>query len=119
MELGTIYLEVEAKHLDALRTFYAEQLGLEFGHEEPGESIWFVAGGATLGFHAAASGESDPGLVNLSFNVADADAEAARLAGLGLTISQGPMDAPWNGSRVAVLFDPVGHTVWLSGPPAS
>jgi predicted enzyme related to lactoylglutathione lyase len=57
-----------------------------------------------------------PGVVNLSFAVADCDAEAARLREAGVAIAQGPMEAPWGPFRVAALFDPVGHTVWLSGP---
>ena len=59
---------------------------------------------------------ADPGVVNLSFDVADADRFAAELAEKGVKIVQGPMDAPWGPFRVAVLFDPVGHTVWLSSP---
>jgi predicted enzyme related to lactoylglutathione lyase len=117
MKLETVYLEVDEASLDEIKAFYGDQLGLEATSEEPGESIWYDAG-IRLGFHVSpdASG-GDPGLVNLSFAVADADVEAERLTAAGIAILQGPMDAPWNGGRVAVVLDPVGHTVWLSGPP--
>lgn len=117
MKLGTIYLEVgDASVVERLRDFYRDVIGLALRSEEPGESVWFDAGGVALGFHAAPEPEKDPGVVNLSFDVDDADAEAARLEAAGVKIAQGPMDAPWSGGRVAVLFDPAGHTVWLSGP---
>jgi predicted enzyme related to lactoylglutathione lyase len=117
MKLQTIYLEVDPSHLAALAEFYGQRLGLDLSTEEAGESIWYDAGGGMrLGFHGSESSESDPGLVNLSFDVDDVDVEAGRLAAEGITIAQGPMDAPWDGTRVAVLFDPVGHTVWLRSP---
>lgn len=119
MKLGTIYIEVQSEQLADLAAFYTGKLGLTVRSEEPGESIWFDAGAVSLGFHSADDASGDPGVVNLSFDVPDVDAEAARLTAAGATIAQGPMDAPWSGGRVAVLFDPVGHTIWLSGPPSS
>jgi predicted enzyme related to lactoylglutathione lyase len=92
-------------------------LGLSQSSEEPGESIWFDAEGVRLGFHDTDEPSGDPATVNLSFAVPDADEAAAQLAAAGVTIDQGPFTAPWNGGRVAVLRDPAGHTVWLSGPP--
>jgi predicted enzyme related to lactoylglutathione lyase len=116
MELGTIYLEVGGREqVEVLRDFYRDRLGLAVRSEESGESVWLDAGPVTLGFHSSSEIESDPGLVNLSFNVADVDAEAKRLKAEGVAIAQEPADVPWGG-RVAVLFDPAGHTVWLSGP---
>ena len=119
MQLGTVYVEVAGEQLESLKTFYGERLGLALASEEPGESVWFQAGAVRVGFHSCEEPSSDPGVVNLSFDVGDAAAEAARLASEGVTIAQGPFVAPWNGATVAVLFDPVGHTVWLSGPPPS
>ena len=119
MELGTVYIEVAASQLGPLTEFYRDRLGLAIAIEEPGESVWFQAGAVRVGFHAAEETSADPGVVNLSFDVADTPAEVARLQGEGVTIAQGPFVAPWNGAQVAVVFDPVGHTVWLSGPPPS
>jgi predicted enzyme related to lactoylglutathione lyase len=116
MRLGTIYVEVGGAELvGELRDFYRDRLGLAVSSEEAGESVWLDAGSVRLGFHAAPEPEADPGVVNLSFDVDDVDAMAAALAAGGVTIAQGPMDVPWGG-RAAVLFDPAGHTVWLSGP---
>lgn len=119
MKLGTVYVEVASEKLGPLKEFYGDRLGLTLRSEEPGESVWFDAGGVGVGFHTTAEASDDPGVVNLSFDVDDADAEAARLAAAGVAIAQGPMTAPWSGGRVAVIFDPAGHTVWLSGPPAA
>ena len=118
MELGTVYVEVAAEHLEPLKEFYLGRLGLGLRSEEPGESVWFQAGATAVGFHATTDPPlADPGRVNLSFDVDDTVAHARRLQEAGVEIAQGPMTAPWNGAVVAVLFDPVGHTVWLSGPP--
>ena len=119
MELGTIYVEVAAAHLEPLKEFYRDRLGLAVAIEEPGESVWFQAGAVRVGFHAAEGTSADPGVVNLSFDVEDTLAEVARLQAEGVTIAQGPFVAPWNGAQVAVIFDPVGHTVWISGPPGA
>jgi predicted enzyme related to lactoylglutathione lyase len=117
MELGVVYLEVPPASLDGVTAFYRDTLGLAVAEEAPGHSVWFAAGAARVGFHAAEdAGDLDRGAVNLSFDVADCDAEAGRLAEAGVRIAQGPMDAPWGPFRVAVLFDPAGHCVWLSGP---
>lgn len=116
MRLETVYLEVgPAATMEALRDFYRDRLGLAVASEEPGHSVWLDAAGVRLGFHACEEAEKEPGIVNLSFAVDDVDAEAARLEADGVSIAQGPMDVPWGG-RAAVLFDPAGHTVWLSGP---
>lgn len=115
MQLGTLYFEVGPSDVvNELRDFYRDRLGLTVSSEEPGESVWLDAGSVRIGFHAAAQVEADPGIVNLSFDVDDVDAVAARLSQERVTIAQGPMDVPWGG-RAAVLFDPAGHTVWLSG----
>jgi predicted enzyme related to lactoylglutathione lyase len=116
MRLGTVYLEVAESALPALIEFYRDRLGLAVASEEPGHSVWFNGSGVQVGFHAAESSLAEPGMVNLSFDVADCDAEAARLQEAGVAIAQGPMEAPWGPFRVAVVFDPVGHPVWLSGP---
>src|SRR5688572_24866953 len=109
MRLGTVYVEVGGpEQVAQLKAFYGDVLGLPLRSEEAGESVWFDAGGTTVGFHASASAENDPGVVNLSFDVDDVEAEAARLQADGVTIAQGPMDAPWSGGKVVVIFDPVG-----------
>ena len=119
MKLGTVYVEVAGPQLDGLKDFYVERLRLPVASEEPGESVWFDAGPVRIGFHAAEETSATPGVVNLSFEVDDTAAECERLLAAGVTIAQGPFVAPWNGAQVAVLFDPAGHTVWLSGPVPS
>lgn len=116
MKLGTVYVEVAGSALPGLVEFYRGRLGLAVASEEPGESVWFDAGPVRVGFHAAEDSHVDPGVVNLSFDVDDIDGVLDRLRREGVEIAQGPMDAPWGPFRVAVLFDPVGHTVWLSAP---
>ena len=114
MGLGTIFLEVgDASVMEACRDWYAKHFGLAVTSDEPGHSAWLDAGnGVTIGFH---EGEptGNPSAVNLSFDVADVDAEAARLQSEGVTLAAEPWDAPW-GARVATMVDPAGHGVWIS-----
>ncbi len=51
-----------------------------------------------------------PPRFQLTVEVADVDAAAARLAGLGVEFLNGPLDRPW-GLRTAAFADPDGH-VW-------
>lgn len=114
MQLGTIYLEAGSwNDVAALRDFYRDTLRLSVRSVEDGESVWFDAGGTSLGFHVGEP-SGNPGAINLSFNVDDLDAVAARLKDEGVTLVQEPTAVPWGG-RVATLYDPRGHGIWLSG----
>lgn len=114
MRLGTIYLEVgDAEQLAELKGFYRDVFNLPVRSEHGSESVWFDASSVSLGFHVGDLSR-DPGLINLSFDVDDLDGEVERLEAGGVRFAQRPMEAPWGG-RVATFFDPVGHTVWLSG----
>jgi predicted enzyme related to lactoylglutathione lyase len=116
MALGTIFLEVgDWATAAACRDWYVAHLGCSVDHEEEGHSVWLDAGnGLTLGFHEGDVNQS-PSTVNFSFDVADCDAEAARLQAAGVALVAEPWDAPW-GARVATMVDPAGHGVWVSGP---
>ena len=115
MRLGTVFLEVgDWARAAACRDWYVRHLGLAIDHEEEGHSVWLDAGGVILGFHEGEP-NSTPSAVNLSFEVSDTDAEAARLQSEGVTLVAEPWDAPW-GARVATMVDPAGHGVWISGP---
>ena len=116
MRIETIFLEVgDAATVDTCRDWYTKHFGLAVLSEEPGESVWLDAGnGLRFGFHTGDANQS-ASAVNLSFEVGDADAEAARLQSEGITLVAEPWDAPW-GARVATMVDPAGHGVWISGP---
>jgi predicted enzyme related to lactoylglutathione lyase len=115
MRLGTIFLEVgEWAVAAACRDWYVDKLGLKVDHEEEGHSVWLDAGGTIIGFHEG-DASATPSVVNLSFDVDDCDAEAARLQAAGVSLVAEPWDAPW-GARVATMVDPAGHGVWVSGP---
>ena len=53
--------------------------------------------------------------VSLHLTVADCDAAAERVTGLGVVLDRGPEDAPQAG-RVAVFRDPFGHRWFLNQP---
>lgn len=108
LDLVTLFVADPA----AVGRWYAEHLGLavleqteRFVRLEPPH------GGAHLAFHVGTP-VSNPGQVQLHFDVADVDAEAERLRGEGVELVDGPEDKPW-GWRVASVRDPAGHTVEL------
>lgn len=77
-----------------------------FGRKSMAEAI----GTADLPVDATAQDKS-----MLIIRVEDVDAEAARLAGLGVKIINGPLDHPGWGMRTAYLRDPDGNLIELMG----
>lgn len=105
--------------LEATKAFYRRHLGFEATVEMPGYAeLERGAGGPRLAFMAPdecrwkpASGE---GLV-YCFQVEDADAEHARLAGEGVPITAEPEDKPW-GERAFLAADPNGVSLYFGQP---
>lgn len=107
--------------LEAARSFYAGVLGSAPVFQDA-ESVVFRLGAGTminLLIADAAPELVDPAPVGdaatgvravLTLQVADVDAERGRLAELGVTLLNGPLDRPW-GPRTASFRDPGGH-VW-------
>lgn len=100
------------------RDFYTAHLGCVVARDEAyGESRWiFVAlPGAQTMLHfdrvESVAPTRTPALVLLSDDV---DADCARLTAEGVTIVNGPDDAPWDrGTRWAMLHDSEGNLVLL------
>jgi lactoylglutathione lyase len=101
--------------------FYRDVVGLEFRFEEHGYAE-FVTGSTKFalfdrsGLEGLLGTDTAPGggpQGEVAFLVDDVDAEAERLAGLGVRILVGPVDRPW-GQRTLHLLDPDGFVVELA-----
>ena len=98
------------RNFDAMRRFYAEQVGLGIRLEEP-QWVEFDSGGATLALHEMAD-ERKQGLV-LRFVTDDLDAARRALEGRGAEMEDGWRFAKGRG---ADLWDPEGNLLSIFEP---
>ncbi len=100
--------------VDQCRDFYTQY----FGARPIFDSGWYLTlqfdGGQALSFIAPQEGMTafTGAGVMLNVNVADVDAEAAKLESLGLTIAMPLEDHPW-GDRGFAVVDPIGNSVYM------
>ena len=113
------YLILYVSDLDASVAFYRDVLRLEHRFTDAGYAE-FVTGEARFALYeqrraAWLTGhEPRPGPAGEAvFMVDDVDAEARRLAELGVPVLSGPADRPW-GHRTLHLADPDGFVVELA-----
>jgi catechol 2,3-dioxygenase-like lactoylglutathione lyase family enzyme len=116
--IGAITLFVE--DLDAAKAFYGRVFDLTVEYEDPNSAV-FRFGSTLINLlrvteapalvSPAAVARPDMGVrFQLTLEVEDVDAVAARLVARGVELLNGPMDRPW-GIRTAAFRDPGGH-VW-------
>lgn len=109
------YVNVFVADLDRAIAFYGDTLGLvvEFASPEHGYAS-FSAGAVRLGL--ALPGADQASLVGrhtgIGLEVADLEAEHARLAGLGVRFAMPPTRQPWGG-YMAMFADPDGNQFYL------
>lgn len=113
------YLILYVSDLDASVAFYRDVLGLEHRFTDAGYAE-FATGGARFALYERrraawlTAHEPRPGPAGEAvFLVDDVDAEARRLAELGVPVLSGPADRPW-GHRTLHLADPDGFVVELA-----
>lgn len=109
---------IEAPDPGALARFYAELLGWQIGHEEPGTAILAAPEGPIFlvfqqadGYQAPVwppvAGQQRP-MMHFDFQVGDLDSAVADALSLGATLaSEQPQE------NVRVLLDPAGHPFCL------
>lgn len=112
--IGYVILYVE--DLDASIAFYRDVVGLPYKFTDAGYAE-FGTDGARFALYERRRAEwltgrsVTPGpAAEVVFVVVDVDAEAARLAGLGVAVLSGPTDRPW-GHRTLHVADPDGFVV--------
>lgn len=121
------HVTIVVKDLERSRDFYCGVLGM--GEvERPRFSFagkWFQAGSTQIHLileHAESGPAGETRQTSsrghhFAFEVADANAAARRLTGLGLPIVSGPKERP-DGAVQVFVNDPDGHLVELCSPPA-
>jgi len=128
ISLTSVFVDDQA----AAKRFYTEVLGFEVKHDMPmGEHSWLTvtspeaADGPELLLEPAAHPAVAPyrdalkadGIPLAQFEVADLDAEHARLSGFGVEFTMAPMDIP--GGRFAIFDDTCGNLISLLQPEAA
>lgn len=117
------YTRLVTTDLPRLVAFYTELLGTE--PQGGGEYVELQPGGAILALVTRRAAEqmhggSWPEAANrsaiLEFEVADVDAERARIDGLVSDWLQPPKDMPW-GNRSMLFRDPDGNPINVFSPP--
>jgi uncharacterized glyoxalase superfamily protein PhnB len=115
MKLEKLFPLVTVKSLASLKDFYCGHLGFAVSMETQGYLHLTGSGGAEVAFMTqdaeAPEVFSGKGLT-LCLEVADVDAEAARLQKADLPIVVPLRDNPW-GDRSIILRDPVGVHVYV------
>jgi lactoylglutathione lyase len=113
------YVILYVSGLDASVAFYRDVLGLEYKFTDAGYAE-FATQGTRFALYERRRAEwltgheVRPGpAAEVVFVVADVDAEARRLAALGVPILSGPADRPW-GHRTLHIADPDGFVVELA-----
>lgn len=109
-----LYALITVETFTGLREFYCEHFGFSVSMEAPGYLHLVAAGGGELAFmtqDADAPAVFRQGLT-ICLEVADVDAEAARLARAKVPVAVPLRDNPW-GDRSVILRDPVGVHVYV------
>ena len=109
------YVNVYISELPKAVEFYRDSLGLELSFSDADHGYAsFKAGPISLGL--AVAGEDHEELIGahtgVGFNVADLEAEHARLQELGVEFPMAPSRQPWGGF-MALMADPDGDVFYL------
>lgn len=115
------YVNIFVTNLERATAFYRDILGLplQFSSQEHGYSS-FTAGSIRLGVVQA--GAEHASLVGrhtgVGLEVADLEAEHARLVGLGVHFTMPPTRQPWGGF-MAMIADPDGNVFYMDQASAA
>jgi predicted enzyme related to lactoylglutathione lyase len=111
--LRTAIYSVPADRLAEARDWYARAAGKPPYFDQP-FYVGFEVGGFELGLRP--TGQNGPGGAVGYWGTADAEAEVARLVGLGATVVEAVKDVG-EGIKVAVVADPFGNLVGVIENP--
>jgi predicted enzyme related to lactoylglutathione lyase len=110
----TSFLTYPVSDIKAARHFYEDLLGLKLAHEPAADWCEYNLGDIAFGI-CPADAQHAAGAPNalLAFEVADLEAEVARLRKFGATIQRDIAEAP--SCRFAVVLDPDGSEIIVAG----
>lgn len=109
------YVNVFVSDLDRAIGFYEKTLGLVLQHAQPDHGYAsFAAGPVHLGLAVAGADQAEwiGRHTGVGFDVADLEAEHARLSGEGVPFPMTPSRQPWGGF-MALFEDPDGNVFYL------
>ena len=109
------YITLQVGDISRVRDWYVDVVGLVVEHETTGQiAILRGEDGCRLGLESG-SPVSEPGSIDLLFQVPSVDAIFEELSSRGVEFWRGPTDEAY-GQRNAILYDPVGHKVEFFSP---
>ncbi len=117
--LGPDFLALQVRDLEASRTFYTEQLGLELAPQSPPHAVVFATSPIPFAIREPAVNLDE--VTHLGWGVAlwlksdHAEALCASLEAHGVPIVQRPFDGPFG--RTFSFVDPDGYTITVHGAP--
>ena len=117
--LGPDFLALQVRNLEASRTFYTEQLGLELAPESPPHAVVFATSPIPFAIREPAVNLDE--VTHLGWGVAlwlksdHAEDLCASLQAHGVLIVQRPFDGPFG--RTFSFADPDGYTITVHGAP--
>ena len=111
MEMTVLaYVTLQVGDIPRVRDWYVNVVGLTVAQETAGQIAVLHGEGDCLLCLESGPPVTEPGRVDLLFQVASVDETYARLVRQGVTFWRGPTDEVY-GHRNAILFDPAGHKV--------
>jgi len=117
--LGPDFVGIQVRNLEASRTFYTEQLGLELAPQSPPNGVVFATSPIPFGILEPYVKLDE--VTRLGWGVAvwlqsdHAEALHASLKAHGVPIVQPPFDSPFG--RAFSFEDPDGYTITVHGAP--
>ena len=115
--IGPDFLALQVRNLEASRTFYTEQLGLELAPQSPPNAVVFATSPIPFAIREPAVNLDE--VTRLGWGVAlwlksdHAEALCASLEAHGVSIVQRPFDGPFG--RTFSFVDPDGYTITVHG----
>ncbi len=113
MRLSSVHIHIG--DLDPILGWYVDTIGLQTTHRHRDKLAMIRGSGDCLIGLEAGSPVSEPERIHLIFEVANVDQTYEDLVRRGVVFVRRPENEPY-GHRVAILRDPVGHTLELFTP---
>ena len=104
------FITLQVGDIETTKQWYIDVVGLHVEQETPGQIAVLASDGGTRLCLESGPPVSEPGRIDLLFEVDDVDATHAALSDKGVAFWREPTDEIY-GHRNAILYDPVGHKV--------
>jgi predicted enzyme related to lactoylglutathione lyase len=116
MASKVVHFEVVGKDPEALRSYYGDLFGWEFGDPMGPTDYAMVQNGDGIAGGIGGAPEGYPGHVTFYVEVPDVGAALEQAESLGGHRMMGPDEVPGAGIVIGLFSDPEGHTIGVVSP---